>query len=391
MISFFKGILIRHFHNVDCIWKLDDVTVKVAETYEELKAASELLHDSYVGKKLMEAHPSGMRINIHSLLPHCTVIVAVDKLKRVIGTVSLIRDTQLGIPADHAFKIELNNIRNQMHRQLVEVSALAIHPMYRHESHGLQFLLNRYLYTYCKNILNINTLVIVIHPNAEYFYKALLLFKPMGRVVSYSFVKGALARLMYLDFSGEFEKKIWRRYLWRKNSLVDYFLHQNDERLIYKKLSSNSNDSVGTLDKNISMKLIRASGFNINILNQWELSSLITGLNLDISDLEKFNLQDFNVISSYRFYKKIFAQIRINNHSLMITVFNLSKTGAFLEMSLEYYNESVDRGYISFNLNGVEFSTEFKICWINNGRSNKLPFGIGIQFINGQLDLFDAA
>lgn len=63
-------------------------TVEIARSKADLESAYKLLHDSYVGCKLMSPHQSGLRCNLYTFLPHTTVIVA--KLNgETVGTVSL--------------------------------------------------------------------------------------------------------------------------------------------------------------------------------------------------------------------------------------------------------------------------------------------------------------
>lgn len=387
--DFIKGLLIRHFHNVKKVHELKNVTVKIAETFSEHQQASILLHNCYVAKKLMEAHPSGMRCNIHSFLPHCTVIIAVNHEGKVIGTVSIIQDTSLGLPADKVYVKELKYIRHGGKRRLVEVSALAIDPEYRKESHALQFLLNRYLYIYCRDFLKINTLVIIVHPSAQFFYNGLLLFKPLGKTISYSFVKGALASLMYLDFSGDYEKRIWEnKYHKRKDSLVDYILNQKDDRLIFK---TPLNDNISTFEKAIAKKLIEHSVFDLKRLDKHELSFLVTGLNLNKQDLLPLGFHSFNSQLNYRFIKELKASGVLHNRQCTFKIINLSASGAFIEMENIQSTDLECTGTINFKWKGAMFNSLFVIRWINEGHSDRLPRGIGIEFLNQKIQLFDAA
>ncbi len=66
-----------------------DFQVNIASTKEELEKAYSLLHDCYVGTKLMAPDKSGLRCNFFSFLPFTTTVVAkIGEI--VIGTVSLI-------------------------------------------------------------------------------------------------------------------------------------------------------------------------------------------------------------------------------------------------------------------------------------------------------------
>jgi len=74
-----------------------DFTIEVVSSVEEMEAAFRILHDAYVDAGYMKPHPTGMRILPQHLLLTTTVVVA--KLgQEVIGTVSMIRDSALGLP-----------------------------------------------------------------------------------------------------------------------------------------------------------------------------------------------------------------------------------------------------------------------------------------------------
>jgi len=366
--------LFRRVVTTEKLNDFQDVSIKLAETFEEYKKAFELLHDCYFKKGLMEMHPSMMRCNVH-------------KKGEVVGTVSIIKDNPLSLPAESVYGKEIRDLRSSEGRELVEISALSIAPEYRQHSHAILFLLNKFLYIYSRDYMKSNTLIIVVHPNAEIFYSSLFLFKAIGKIISYDFVKGALARFMYMDFSPKFEKDMWTKvYKKRKNSLMDYILFQNDPRLVYPE---NKEDDIHTRNKEVAIRLIKASQFNLDTLNRMELSYVISSLNLKLEDLKALGLNGAEVISDYRFQKKIMAKGKIGSHDFIIRIYNLSTSGAFVEIPLNYLNEKETSGTISFKWKGNDFTSEFKVCWVNDGISKKLPKGCGIQFLDNQINFFE--
>jgi phosphate starvation-inducible membrane PsiE len=247
-----KDFLIRLLTSTSKIDLNQQLEVKLAESYEEYSRAFSLLHDAYVAKGLMEKHDSGLRCNIHSFLPHNLVVVVIDKeQKEVVGTVSIILDNLLGLPAEKAYPTEVEKIRKIKNKKMVEVSALAVDPKYRHQSHIIQFMLNKFLYQFCKINLGVDMLIIVVHPKAELFYHALMGFEPLGEIIEYDFVKGALARFLYLDFSGEFEERLKGKYFKMKYSFFDYVVNREDARL---KLFSETKKQSKSLCKRQSLK-----------------------------------------------------------------------------------------------------------------------------------------
>ncbi|MBC7711784.1 MAG: PilZ domain-containing protein [Rhizobacter sp.] len=384
--SSLKGLLIRRFHSVKKVKNLKNVSVKLAESFEEYKQASELLHDCYVAKNLMIPHPSGLRANIHSFLPHNSVVIAVNEKGEVIGTVSLIKDTSLMLPADSIFNNEVTELRKKENRQIVEVSALAIHPSYRHESHSLQFLLNKYLYIYTRDFLKANTLLIVVHPRAAYFYNGLLFFKAVGKIISYEFVKGAPARLMYMDFSGDWEVQAWEKYNKRKDSIIDFVLNHKDDQLIFK---NEADDILIMRNKKMSMELFRRAQFDVRSLNIHQTSCLISGLNLTPKDIDELGITLPENVLEYRFDKKFNATVVLNDQSCIFVVYNVSSGGAYIELPKTIQLKTQDLGKIKFKWRGEFFTSLFKVRWINTKSSDRLPPGIGVKFLDAELSIFD--
>ncbi len=381
-----KEEIFRKFVSTKHIYDFNEITVKLAETTEEFKKAFELLHDSYVKKGLMEPHSSGMRCNIHSFLPHNAIVIAVDKNGNVIGTVSIIKDSHIGLPAESIYKPEIEELRSKPGREIIEISALSIAPDFRKHSHTILFLLNKFLYIFSRDYFQSNTLIITIHPDASIFYKALFNFKKMGKVFSYEYVKGALAMLMYMDFSGNYEENLWKNvFKGRKDSLIDYIFYQNDSRI---KFPLKIKDDVELRNKKTMLEIIKLAKFDLSLLNTMELSYLCSSLNLDQDDINQLGFGKFRVYSDYRFQKKISAHMRLEDTDLIVKIHNISTGGAYVEIPLPFL-ENLSKGSIRFQWKGLEFSSQFKIRWINNDISSKLPIGAGIEFTTNQIQFFE--
>lgn len=83
----------------------EKLVLKVAETKEELEACFQLLHDAYVKVGFMKPDPSGLRVTIYHALPTTTTLLAKYD-GRVVGTLSLIRDSALGFSMQKIFNIK---------------------------------------------------------------------------------------------------------------------------------------------------------------------------------------------------------------------------------------------------------------------------------------------
>lgn len=171
---------------------------KVAETQEELDQAFALLHDAYVYEKLMDPHPSGIRVTKYHALPSTTTLIAIED-DTVVGTLSLIRQSSFGLPLESIF--EIKGVPPMA--RIAEVSSLAIKKEYRQQRGRILFPLLKFLYHYSYDYFGVTHFVIAVNPKWIDFYKQVLLFKPLSKktVSQYSFVNNAPAVGAILDLN----------------------------------------------------------------------------------------------------------------------------------------------------------------------------------------------
>ncbi len=175
----------------------DRLVLKIADTQDELEACFRLLHDAYVSSGFMSPDPSGMRVTIYHALPTTTTLCA--KLDgKVVGTLSLIRESAIGFPLQRIF--DLTAVREK-EGYIAEVSALAVHPRYRRTGGTILFPLMKFMYEYCTTFFDTRHLVIAVNPRHIEMYESLLFFKRLTAnvVENYDFVNGAPAVGATLD------------------------------------------------------------------------------------------------------------------------------------------------------------------------------------------------
>lgn len=174
---------------VDCDPSPDPrLTLKIADTREELEACFRLLHDAYVGVGFMKPHPSGMRATLYHALPTTTTLCARYD-NEVVGTISLIRQSPIGFPLQAVF--DLSSVEAER-GQIAEVSALAVHPKYRKTGGAILFPLMKFMHQYCTQYFDVRHLVIAVNPYHIEMYEALLQFRrlPQKTVDKYDFANG---------------------------------------------------------------------------------------------------------------------------------------------------------------------------------------------------------
>jgi hypothetical protein len=160
--------------------ELDDdvlrgVTVKVATTRDEIFGCARLVHDAYVARGILTAHASGLKLGPQLVLPTTVTFVALAG-GEVVGTMSLVSDSPLGLPMDASFDDEGDAFRARGER-FAEVTALAVAPAYRNS--GLVYLLNR-LMVRTAIAMSIDRLLMTVHPRAEVLYQTAMLFERIG-------------------------------------------------------------------------------------------------------------------------------------------------------------------------------------------------------------------
>ncbi len=177
----------------------DRLELKIADTREELEACFTLLHDAYVDAGFMKPDPSGMRVTLYHALPTTTTLCAKWDGK-VVGTISLIRESAIGFPLQAIF--DLTDVRAK-EGNIAEVSALAVHPDFRKTGGAVLFPLMKFMYEYCTTFFDTRHLVIAVNPNRIEMYESLLVFERLTAttVDNYDFANGAPAVGASVDLS----------------------------------------------------------------------------------------------------------------------------------------------------------------------------------------------
>jgi hypothetical protein len=175
------------------------LTLKIADTQEELEACFRLLHDAYVASGFMKPDPSGMRATMYHALPTTTTLCAKCD-ERVVGTISLIRKSPFGFPLQSVF--DLSSVEAEP-GQIAEVSALAVHPEFRKTGGAILFPLMKFMRQYCATYFDTRHLVIAVNPYHIEMYESLMMFRrlPQNTVANYDFANGAPAVGATLDLS----------------------------------------------------------------------------------------------------------------------------------------------------------------------------------------------
>lgn len=186
---------------------LRPLTFRLVETRDELKAASHLVYREYLRRGYIKPNAAQMRLLIFHALPDTTALIALSR-RRVIGTMTIIEDSPLGLPMEEVYKPELDALRRQGHH-LAEVSMLSFdHDLFSRRGlprfQTLQLLLLLRLFKlmldYLRSCTNVTELVVCFNPRHQILYDFLHL-QPLGSVKPYPMVNSRPAVARHLNIA----------------------------------------------------------------------------------------------------------------------------------------------------------------------------------------------
>lgn len=154
-----------------------ELTIKIAETRDELEQAFELVYSSYKEIGIIGKSKEQIWITKYQLLPSSAVIIAKWN-EEVVGTACIIIDSSLGLPIEQASDISSYRDKGLT---LGEVSSLAIRRNFRGKNSRVAMPLLKYIYEYSYNYAGLDVLFATIHKSARGYFKNILLFDDLPR------------------------------------------------------------------------------------------------------------------------------------------------------------------------------------------------------------------
>jgi len=184
------------------------VRVRPAASRVELEEAFRLVYRNYLGRGYAVPDSAEMRLSIHHALPETVTFVGLLR-DDVIATVTLVPDSDLGLPMDAIYGRELDALRKQG-RSPCEVSMLADRRMEIKRTLPMLLSLMKLVFDYTTETIEGTDLCITINPRHDAFYKRYLRFADLAGERSYPSVQGhpALARRLDVLNAGNLVKDI---------------------------------------------------------------------------------------------------------------------------------------------------------------------------------------
>ena len=187
---------------------LRPVEFRVVHDAHELKSALGLVYREYLKRSYTKPNPAHMKLSIYQALPSTATFVAVHRRAGIIGTMSLIVDSPLGLPMDEAYKSDLDRLRANGSR-LAEATMLALNTdlfgggvftMFHAKKLLLTLRLFKVMFDYLRACTDVQELVACFNPKHQILYDFLQL-KPLGGLKSYTSANGNPAIAGHLNIA----------------------------------------------------------------------------------------------------------------------------------------------------------------------------------------------
>lgn len=172
-----------------------DVIIRLAQNQQEIEAANELIYQNYVNLYWAD-DPAAFRANKYLNAPARRVFVAVDH-DRIVGTMSIIKDSPLGLPSDTFHPSLLCGYRDEAER-IAEVTSFAVVRSVQHPMNLILFLI-KFLMQYSFYYEGLDRLIASCRAKHADFYEERLCFTKLTRPMPYAYAGNVECQLVTLD------------------------------------------------------------------------------------------------------------------------------------------------------------------------------------------------
>ena len=167
---------------------------------DELEAAYKRVYERYHQKGYIDGNRSGLHVSLYNVLPSTVTFVGLEGTE-VSATMSLVADSEFGLPMDQVYRAQTDRLRREG-RRLVEAIRFANHTLDSHiRPSSVLLLLMKRVYDYALHVLDADDICIAVHPRHRPFYERSLLFRSFGPVREYPSVNGNESVAMRVDLN----------------------------------------------------------------------------------------------------------------------------------------------------------------------------------------------
>jgi N-acyl amino acid synthase FeeM len=177
----------------------DQYQIRTANGTEDRVTAWRLAYNAYCQKGYVTPNAQRLWYSIFDALPR-TVTLLAERCRQAMGTVTIVPDSPLGLPADETFADLTDRMRTSGLRLAEAVSMVQAELS---ERAGM-VVISKLCELTClvaRGILEATTLIITVNPRHERYYRDAMLFRRHGPVRDCGRVSGAPAVLLSLDLT----------------------------------------------------------------------------------------------------------------------------------------------------------------------------------------------
>jgi hypothetical protein len=175
-----------------------ECTIRVANQLELRRKAYKNMHEIYSKTGIAENGSHDLWLSIYDALPETTTLVAEDSKGEIGGTLTLVFDSPIGLPADELYKKEIDDLRDTCN-PVCEFVSLGTNKEGKSSIKTLAGLFYfGFLYAWQKD--NSVVSIITIHSRYERFYCRNFSFEKLGPERNYAKVNGAPTVLLNVSF-----------------------------------------------------------------------------------------------------------------------------------------------------------------------------------------------
>lgn len=172
-------------HNRSPILTNPNIVIRLAHSREEIQQANQLVFRNYVERGFWQDDPAVIEQNRYLHLPARRVLLAMEH-SAILATMSIILDSQAGLPADGFHPTTTAALRRDGER-LAELSALAVDRDRVRPRHLVDFLF-AFAFQYGYFYADLDRFAMVCHPKHARFHAHRYGFEPIDSAAVYEYV-----------------------------------------------------------------------------------------------------------------------------------------------------------------------------------------------------------
>lgn len=348
----------------------DELVFKQAETTDEINQAFNLVYESYVELNYMDPNEAKIRLNKFNTLS--TTIILVAKWKdEVVGTLSIIPDSALGIPSEQSW--DLAHFKSGG-RQIAEISALSIKKGFRKQRGSLLLPLCKLMYYFCTKVLQLDGIIISTKIEVEPFYTDVLLFEKieLGSQNQNKAVKGNPSTCCHLTLGDE--AKLNYQKVYGKKSKEFNLYHFFVEATTRNILLPEAKRCLQTYTNKQNISLAKLLDIHPSLTENFSEQDKLVIMNIDISDAFSFDInrkteQPDRQQKRFQIKQRAWFYAARMQGPLSAKIVDVSRSGLKIIIA-EDVPETIQNGavLVFFQYDGVLVNLAAEVLWIKSGR-----------------------